>query len=412
MLLLAAPAVAALSGWAQQIQYDHSFLMRTSPMPTFNDMPDARDYNLRWGPLTGRLHGSMQVEFSDNINLDEQNPQSDVYFYPNIGIGFQWLISPQNTMEFNLGAGYRAYVNHSDLNTFQISPDSVLLYRMRAGKVDLIFHDTAQVQVDPLSRPDINGTSNGEILEFRRLNNDVGVQAEWRARTDLAVIGSYDFLIDRTLNSEFTSLDRDDHNFALGVFRDIGASWNVGMLGAVTFSDYLRHVQNDGVTYSIGPHVSVKITKFISAEASVSYTRSDYDETGTIGDRADFSGLSYSFGIKHNMNSRTTQSLRVAHSITPGYGSNFDELTAVQYGINWRMNSFLTLNSTLSYEHFKASGGIGESADRFLFYLGTGWQIARRWNLGVGYSFAWKDSDQPLRDYTQNRATLDLTHEF
>src|SRR5437762_2329353 len=112
------------------------------------------------------------------------------------------------------------------------------------------------------------------------------------------------------------------------------------------------------------------------------------------------------------MNSRTTHNLRVAHSITPGFGSNFDELTVVQYGINWRFNSYLSLNSTLSYEHLHASGTLGERADRYLAYVGTGWQIARGWNLGLGYSFAWKDSDKALRDYRQNRVTLDLTHEF
>jgi hypothetical protein len=225
-------------------------------------------------------------------------------------------------------------------------------------------------------------------------------------------VAGYDYLIDRSLNSEFVSLDRDDHTFGLGAYSNVGSSWSVGGSGAVTSSEYLKHIQNDGMSYSIGPQVSVRITKFLSAEATLSYTRALYEHNGTIADRSDFSGLSYSFGIKHNMNSRTSQNLRVAHSLTPGYGSNFDELTVVQYGISWRMNSYLNLNSTFSYENLRASGAIGEHADRYLWYIGTGWQFARRWNLGIAYSFAWKDSNQQFRDYTQNRVTLDLTHEF
>jgi hypothetical protein len=410
--LLAAPGLALASSWAQEIEYDHSFLMRTSPMPIFSEEPTHKDYNLKWGPLTGRLYGSAQVEFSDNINLAERNAQSDVYFYPNFGIGFQWPISPQNSLDLDLGMGYRAYVKHSDLDTFQISPDSKLKYLMRAGKVDLIFHDSLFLQVDPLTRPDLSGTNNGALLNYKRLNNDVGVQAEWQARRDLTLVAGYDYLIDRSLNSQFASLDRDDHTFALGAYSNFSSSWNVGLNGSVTFSDYLLHIQNDGVSYSIGPQATVKLTKFISADAGVSYTRSIYEHNGTIADRSNFSGVSYSFGIKHNMNSRTSQSLRLAHSITPGYGSNFDELTVAQYGISFRFNSYLNLNSTLSYEHLHASGSLGERADRYLCYVGTGWQIARRWNLGLGYSFALKDSDLPLRDYQQNRVTLDLTHEF
>lgn len=406
-------AAAMVSGWAQQqITYDHSFLMRTEPMPYYRDTPDTRDYNLKWGPLLGRLYGSMQVEFSDNINLDELHPQSDVYFYPNFGIGFEWPISPQNQINFNIGAGYRIYVKHPGLDTFQITPDSQLLYRMRAGKVDLIFHDSLMLQVDPLTRPDISGTTNGTLIDFRRLNNDSGVQAVWRARSDVSVVTSYDFLIDRTLNSQFRSLDRNDHNFGAGVFADVGSSWNVGVNGGLTISEYLLPIQNDGISYSIGPQASVKLSKFVSAEASLTYTRAIFEHTGTIADRSNFSGLSYSLGIKHNMNSRATQSLRVAHSITPGFGSNYDELTTAQYSLNWRMNSYLSLTSTFSYENIEASGLGGESANRYIWYAGTGWQVARRWNLGVAYSFAWKDSDIRLRDYTQNRVTLDLTHDF
>jgi hypothetical protein len=403
--------IPALLACVARAQYDPTFLMRTQPTPTFSE-PPKRDYNLKWGPVTARFHGSLQTEYSDNINLAERNAQSDVYFFPNFGVGFQWPISPQNILEFNLGAGYRAYVNHPELNTLQVAPDSRLLYQMRVGKVGLVFHDSFYLQVDPLSRPDINGSPAGGILNFKRFANDIGVQGEWQARRNLAIVSQYSYLMDRSLNSEFTSLDRDDHTFALGFFSNVGASWNVGVNGAVTFSDYLQNIQNDGVSETIGPQVTVKISRFITADATIGYTHSEFDHAGAIADRSNFNGLSYSMGLRHKMNSRLEHSLHVAHSISPGFGSNFLELTVAQYGLKWNFNSFLTLNSSFSYEHFDSSDALGESADRYLFYAGTGWQVARRWNLGVGYSFAWKNSDQPLRDYVQNRVTLDLTHNF
>lgn len=388
------------------------FLMRSSPAPTFVEPPKP-EYNLHWGPLTGRLNGSVQAEYNDNIGLDETNTRADTFFYPNFGVGFQWPLSPQNILEFNLGLGYRVYLENSELNSFSISPDSRILYQIRVGKVNVLLRDTFNLQVDPLSRPDISGGSGGTLLNFKRINNDVGVQAEWQARSNLALVSSYDYVIDRSLNSQFAALDRDDHNLAVGAYTDLGAAWNVGLNASTTLTDYLEPIQNDGVSFSAGPSATVKITRFITLDGSISYTRSYYDEaSGAIADQSDFSGISASIGVRHQVNSKLAHNARFSRSISPGFGSNFNELSVLQYGLNWQFNSFIALNTTLSYERLNASGPAGETADRYLWYIGTGWQVARRWNLGVGYSFAWKDSDQPSRDYRQNRATLSLTHDF
>ncbi len=407
-LLALAPALWAAAAGAQEAE---SFLMRSSPAPMFSQ-PPKKDYNLHWGPLTARLHGTMQAEFNDNINLVERNPASDVYFFPNFGIGMQWPISPKNILELNLGVGYRVYVDHAELNTFSISPDTRLMYQMRIGKVNVLLRDSFTLQVDPLTRPDISGSASGALLNFKRINNDIGAQGEWQARSDLTLVSSYDYIVDRSLNEQFAALDRDDHNLALGAYTKIGSAWTVGVNTGLTLTDYIEPVQNDGVSFSVGPQVSVKVTRFITVDGNVSYTQSKYDQTGSIADRSEFSGMSFAFAVKHNINSRMNHSLRWSRSISPGFGSNFNELTSLQYSASWRFSSLLALNSTVTYENLEASGVSGERADRYLWYLGTGWQVARRWHVGLGYSMAWKNSDQAQRDYRQNRVTVDLTHDF
>jgi hypothetical protein len=384
--------------------------MRSSPYPTFNE-PRLRDYNIKLGPLNGRLFGSLQTEFNDNINLAENGAESDVFFFPNFGVGFQWPISERNILEFAVGMGYRAYINHPNLNSISITPDSRLAYQMRIAKVNILLRDNFQLQVDPLSRPDLSGAP-GALLNYRRFNNDIGVQAEWPARRNLTLVSSYDYILDRSLNNDFTALDREDHNFAAGAFTKLGAAWNVGIVGSMTFTEYARRIQNDGTSYSIGPQVSWKLTRFLTLDANVAYTHSEFDQTGTIIDTSGFDGVSFGLAVRHNINSRMSESLRAARTLSPGFGSNFNDLTVLQYGLSWRLNSFIGLNTTLSYEHLASSGSAGETADRYLWYLGSNWSIARRWTIGLGYSFAWKDSNQALRDYRQDRVTLDLTHDF
>lgn len=385
--------------------------MRSSPSPAFND-PARQNYNLRWGPVTGRLSGSLQTEYNDNINLGADHRLWDISLMPNVGVGFQWPISPRNVLQFDIGFGYHTSVNHPELDSFSVSPDSKLIYQMRAGKVNLTFRDSFSVNVDPLIRPDVSGGNSGSLLNFKRVNNDFGIQSEWQARSNLAIVSSYDYTIDRSLNHQFAALDRDDHNLSLGGFSNIGAIWNVGVSGATTISDFVEPIQNDGISYSIGPQVSVKVTHFITVDATVAYTHSEFDQSGTIADRSSFSGASFSVGVRHTINSRMNESIRTGRSISPGFGSNFNELTTAQYGLTWKFTPSLSLNGTFSYEHLIASGPSGEVADRFLTYIGTGWQIAKRWDIGVGYSFAWKDSDQNIRDYRQNRVSVNLTHAF
>jgi hypothetical protein len=393
--------------WAQTAQDD--FVMNTAPVPAFNEAP-KRKYNLKWGPLNGRFFGSVQTEFSDNINLSENAAESDLFFNPNFGIGLQWPISERNVLEFSLGMGYRAYIDHPQLNSLQITPDSKLKYQMRIGKIDLLAHDSFQMQVDPLSRPDINGNSG--LLNFKRVINDLGLKAEWPARRNLTVVSSYDYVIDRSLNNDFRALDRDDHTLGLGAFTRLGPSWTAGISSSVTFTEYLQRIQNDGISYSIGPQVTFKASRFITIDATVAYTHSEFDQSGIILDNSEFNGISFAVSARHNINSKMSQTLRGARSVSPGFGSNFNDLSVLQYGLSWRLNSFLSLNTTFAYEHLESSGTAGEIADRYLFYMGTGWEVARRWTLGLGYSFAWKDSNRALRDYKQNRVTLDLTHDF
>ena len=389
-------------------QSENEIVMRTQPALIFSE-PPKRDYNLRLGPVNGRFFGSIQMEYSDNINLSAIDPQSDVYFFPNFGVGFQWPLSPQNILEFSLGLGYRAYIDHPELNSLQITPDSKLKYHMRIGRINLELHDQFQLQVDPLSRADISGGEG--LINFQRIINDLGLQAQWPARKNLTIASSYDYVIDRSVNDEFTSLDRDDHTVAGGAFTKLGSAWTVGMNAAFTVTDYLRRIQNDGVSYSFGPHVSFKATRFITLDANVAYTHSEFDQSGTITDDSEFNGMSFAVAIRHTINSKMSHQLRGSRSVSPGFGSNFNDLSVLQYGLSWRLNSFISLNTTFAYEHLEQSGD-GEIADRYIWYVGAGWQVARGWTLGVGYSFAWKDSDVAQRDYRQNRVTLDLTHDF
>ena len=82
------------------------------------------------------------------------------------------------------------------------------------------------------------------------------------------------------------------------------------------------------------------------------------------------------------------------------------------YGGKLRLRRSLTLHSKVTYEHSRTSGPAGETADRYLAYLGAGFQFSPRWNASIGYTLGLKDSNQAFRDYTQNRVTFQLVRQF
>jgi hypothetical protein len=413
LLALGISIMTAMATTAEA-QVGEDFLSRTGPTPPYRS-PQPQRYNLKWGDLTGRLTGTVTAEFNDNINLSENNPVADISIGPEIGFGFLYPISEKNVLQLDIGVGYRWYLNSPDVSSITVSPRSssrldYYLY-FEEGRVNL--HDVFYVQVSPVDIAALGpGAAGGvNLSKFQRFVNTVGVSSDWRPAKQWVFYAGYDYTIDRSLNSDFGSLDRDDHTFSSGVNYVANSRLTVGAYSAFTYTTYRDNVQNDGWNFTIGPRVSYQATKFISLEASAGWTTSDYFDTGTIADQSNFSSITYQGGVRHTINKRTNHALRGGRSLGLGYGSNFTDTYNLQYSINWLASQGVTLYGTAAYEHIAVSNA-GESADRYLFNLGTAFKLSRQWNFGVNYTLSKKDSDQAGNNYIQNRVALDLTRQF
>jgi hypothetical protein len=387
-----------------------TFIPRTPYYPSFYS-EEPRDYNLRWGKLTGRLRGSMQIEYNDNINLSDADARADLILGPFVGMGFLWPLSEKNILQFDLGVGYRAYLDNSALNSLLISPDSRLNYQIRVLDAQITIHDQFAIEVDPLSRPEISGTT-AEVLDYHRFNNDAGFTVNWEPLRGVTILGGYNYVIDRSLNNDFLELDRDDHIFHIAGYRGFGSHINLGLRSSYTITEYVEPIQNNGETFAVGPHLIAQLTEFVTADAGVNYTRADYRSTGTLADASDFNGITFFAGAQHRVNSRTSHYLRLDRTINPGFGSNFTDMIALQYGISLRASSAISLKGTFVFEDLTSSGTLSENSNRYLWYLGSNFRISRTWTAGLAYSFGVKKSDFAGRDYTQNRITLDITRHF
>ena len=387
------------------------FPMHTSAYPVMST-PEPSRYNLKWGKLIARFHASIDSEFTDNLNLSDQNREADVSFGPNFEAGFLWPMTRDNSLQLDLGVGYRWFANHPSVQSFNLAPNSRIDYRIRAENFQISLHDGFSIQADPASRPDIDGSSAGNPINFRRFGNTAGIIAEWRPVREWSVFSGYNFVVDRSISGEFTSIDRNDQAFTAGSTYDLSARWTVGLKAAYTLTDYLQTVQNDATSCTLGPVFVFKASSFITVDAVAGYSVSTFDSSGTIQDSSEFRGFTGQLGIRHVLNSRASHELRASQGRDLGLGSNFYDITALSYAIDARLQRRVTLHGKVTYEHSRASIVGGETAERYIAYLGAGFQLAREWSGSLGYTLSLKDSNLAGRDYTQNRMTFQLSRRF
>lgn len=386
------------------------FILQSNPLPMYQPKFEP-DYNLKWGPLMAHFQGGIGTEFNDNITLANSNRDADLSFSPNLNLGFIYPLNADHLLKLNIGAGYRFYLDRSDLNSIQLTPDSRLDYRFRVGPADILVYETFYVQADPVSRPELSGVNQVDTGLFRRFNNVAGFRVELPIIKRTRMVGGYDHILDRSLTDAYKDIDRMDHIFSANVYHTLNSRMTVGLGSTYTIIDFSRKVQNDGHTISVGPTFTVKLGRFVDLDLGLNYTSSEYDQTGSVSDRSDFSGVTWNASLNHQLNSKMMHYLRVQKTVNPGLGSNFTEQMGLQYGLVWRARSSMTFNSSFMYEMIDISGG-GEESDRFLWYFSTGLALSRQLTAQIAYALALKESNISDRNYFQNRLTLDLRYDF
>lgn len=388
-------------------------------LPSYNPSSPSRGrYNLTFGPLNARLYGAAVFEYNDNINLgDHGNRQSDFSITPTAGVGISWIpASGRQSVELNVGVGYRWYLNHSELNSVIITPSTRAQYNFGIGPVKFNVHDSFTTAVDPITQGQIGASSvsPNSLLNYRRIINTLGIRGDWPVSSKIGIGGGYDYQIDRTLTDQFKALDHDEHTFSGGIYTRPTPRLQVGLAGTYTIVNYSQNIQNSGTVWTLGPNARFQVTPNLSVQGSVGYTASAFDApTATsIRDTSNFRSISYEAGIRHLFLRDWKHELVITRGASLGVDSNFADYTSLRYDIAGPLAGPLSLVGQLKWEDFKVSGSGGEHANRYLLYVGVRYRLSQSWSSGLGYSYVLKESDHLGQDYYQNRVTLDITYQF
>ncbi len=401
---------------------------------------DRIPYNLMLGPVKFRFSATAGVEYNDNVNLASDDTatfatpngpftvtsesQSDFIFRPQFNVDVLWPVTQLNTLRFDLGTSYAFYLDHSEYNTngILISPGSQLAFDVFVGDFRINFHDRFSLEQDPVAEI---GLSN--VADYGRFQNTAGVSVLWDLNRAVVTLG-YDHYTFVSTTDTFSYLDRNAEQLSATINFTLTNTTGVGLETTFVTNYYNQNVLNDSNTYSVGAFVETQITNYLKLRVAGGYQSIAFDNTGLVNDSHDLHDFYANVLLSHRVNAQITQTLSAGHETQLGVNSNYVNLNYVRHTATWNILLHTLLSTELFYEDADDSGGDGrftgrsanplfnpfvaEHIHRYGGAVTVGYQLTKHVTLGLRYQYTRKDSDQPLRDYEQNRVSLDGTYSF
>ena len=402
---------------------------------------DKIPYNLQLGPIKFRFSATMGVEYNDNINLAEDDSavflsptgpititteaQDDIILRPSVNLNALWPITQLNTLKLDIGVAYAFYLDHSNYNTngILITPGSQLAFDIFVGDFRINLHDRFSLEQDPVAEVALSN-----VADYGRFQNTAGVSVLWDLNQAVVTLG-YDHYTFISTSSAFDYLDRNADIVSGSIGFTPSSTLTVGLEGSFVTTYYDQNLLNDSRTFSGGGFAEMQITSYLKLRVAGGYQAIDFDNTGLVNDAHDLDDYYANALLSHRVNSVLTQNLSVGHETQLGVNSNYVKLNYVRHTTTWNIFYHTLFSTELFYEDADDSGGSGilfqpipgvpnvnpfvaEHIHRYGGALTLGYQLTPHVTLGLRYQYTQKDSDQPLRDYRQNRIAVDGTYSF
>jgi hypothetical protein len=402
---------------------------------------DKIPYNLQVGPIKFRFSATMGIEYNDNINLAEDgsavffsptgpivvttSPQEDVILRPQINLDALWPITQLNTLRLDIGVGHAFYLDHSnyDTNSVLISPGSQLAFDIFVGDFRINLHDRFSLEQDPVAEIALSN-----VADYGRFQNTAGASVLWDLNQAVVTLG-YDHYTFISTTNAFDYLDRNADIVSGSIGFTPSSTVTVGLEGSFVNTYYDQNVLNDSRNYSGGAFIETQITSYLKLRVAGGYQKIDFDSGGLVNDLHNLSDYYANALLSHRVNSVLTQNISIGHETQLGVNSNYVKLNYARHTTTWNIFYHTLFATELFYEDADDSGGSGilfrpipgvpninpfvaEHIHRYGGALSLGYQLTPHVTLGFRYQYTQKDSDQPLRDYRQNRVSVDGTYSF
>jgi hypothetical protein len=373
----------------------------------------AQTDQLRAGPVNFTLGLSYEAELNDNVNISGGVKQSDLIQRPQMDFLGIWPVTGSSRLTFGAGIGYAKYLQQPERDRFFISPNSELALDIPARDFLFTFYDRFHYSQDVVSEGALSG-----VAEFPRYENTAGARADWKFRdwNFQADYGHFNFI---SAGAGFDQSGRSSEQFSARAGYMFEPEKQAGLEASGSLTDYDAPTQRDNYSLSVGPYVEWKAREAIQLRLRGGFTYYSFIPTNSFAPSESLSSYYVSAEVNHELTKFISHGLSAVHEIRAGInqGSDHIESSVVTYHASWKARPNTTLSADLFYEMGKEPqlGSMGPSTeefDRFGAGVQLSHQLTRKFSAGLGYDFTLRKSNQPRRDYQQNRLTLHLRYQF
>ncbi len=379
-----------------------------------NAAAEARDRQLESLPYTFKtgdfrllLSPSLSFDWNDNINLSKHSALQDYIVTPMLNLKASYPIAQHNLLQFDIGVGYRAYLDHDEYSGLWLNTGSALSFDMFVKDFWINLHDRFSYTQDSSQQAAVSGTGR-----YGTFQNTAGLNVTWDLQ-DVTLSLGYDHLNYLATTSQYDYTDHASEIVSPRVGFRLYPTLTVGVEGAVSFTAYDQKILNDNTGYNPGVFVEWQPGSYFSLDTRFGYSYYDFRQTGLIV-ASDQDAWFADVTVTHRPTDVINYSVSAGHELTLGiYGDTIEDWF-VRINVGWEIIKDIRLNMGLSYQNGKQAigraGGIEDKFDWVNANLGVGYSITKKLTASLNYRPVWRLSNYSGREYTQNQVGLQLTY--
>src|SRR5208282_6548685 len=165
--------------------------------------PESLPYTVKEGDFRLLVTPSLELDWTDNVNLSKTNVQDDFILRPTVGLNASYPVTQNNLLQLNVTFGYNEYLDHDQLSTWYLQSGSALSFDIYVKDFWINLHDQFSYIQDSAQQAAVANTGS-----YGTLQNTAGVNTTWDLQ-DVTLSLGYDH---QNVMASSQQFDYTDHS--------------------------------------------------------------------------------------------------------------------------------------------------------------------------------------------------------
>jgi hypothetical protein len=361
-------------------------------------------YNFSFGPTAWRFISGLGVEYNTNVRYAASAQSPDFIFRPELTSELLWPLTDRNALNLNVGIGYSAYLDNTDLSRLYIHPGSEVSFDIYTGDFNINFHDRFSIIEETYENPTLAGQGG-----YSQLHNVAGVSALGDLN-ELVLRAGYDHINFSTVSGiQYRPDGQEEVVHASSGYKLAPMLLTGAELGGAA----LRYDGTDaggGIQYNAGLFSQWQVSEYLHVRASGGYMLyspvAGQSTRLTSSDRAYYLDLS----LRHRINEHLNYLLNAGRSINFSYWGTSVDSYFVRCSGQWNTIRKISLGTYFDFEHGEQLDFFDENFDWVGGGISAGRQLTQKVSASLGYGGHWRTSNIPSRNYTVHTVSLQFRY--